>query len=534
MPFAIALLLWLALFSAAGSLLVQDEPAVRYVEQFGPFWASVFEAIGLTRFYLSPFFMAVVFLLGISTACCTVKRVSGFSRYFGNIRRQKRKVAYHIVIRQTGFFLVHLSFLFIMIGAIMDGNLLFLLKQQLGENKAIRAENISFRGTLIIGQDEKPVNQIVLHQKINGEQMLALPFAVSLDSLNITYNNRYQPKQYISHLSFHDLAGQLLFKKKLEVNRPVSYQGITLYQSGVSHEGTEVVLRKHIIDRADSAQPLRLVLNGASSGRERFGLENYFPVNPILSESMRQRQTESAHLAYLKQESVRDLGPSILVKEQIDAQQSRQWLLFLQPVTIDRQPFWVIGMISDQNQPMKRWAIPVLPNFSVDDFFAFYQALKEVPQRETLIESLVLTLAKEKKLDVVTKNRLKQDINQIVDIFIAEGMEGVFKELPYEMDLQKRQQTKETLLTLFRGIFNAWHGGEKKLTGDQVDRVLWAASSLRSYPSSIFLEPVFWQERHVTFIEASQQEGRNWIYAGFLLFVLGFTLNLIAKKESTS
>jgi cytochrome c biogenesis protein len=49
MRFAIALLTVICIASVIGTVLKQHEPAVNYVNQFGPFWAELFLALSSTR-----------------------------------------------------------------------------------------------------------------------------------------------------------------------------------------------------------------------------------------------------------------------------------------------------------------------------------------------------------------------------------------------------------------------------------------------------------------------------------------------------
>ena len=47
MRFAISLLTLIAVASVIGTVLKQNEPMPNYVNQFGPFWFSVFDKLGL-------------------------------------------------------------------------------------------------------------------------------------------------------------------------------------------------------------------------------------------------------------------------------------------------------------------------------------------------------------------------------------------------------------------------------------------------------------------------------------------------------
>ena len=51
MRFAIALLTVICIASVIGTVLKQHEPAVNYVNQFGPFWAELFAALKLNAVY---------------------------------------------------------------------------------------------------------------------------------------------------------------------------------------------------------------------------------------------------------------------------------------------------------------------------------------------------------------------------------------------------------------------------------------------------------------------------------------------------
>lgn len=68
MRFAISLLTLICIASAIGTVVGQADPWVNYVNQFGPFWASFFQPLGLFRIYNAPWFIAVMAFLVASTS----------------------------------------------------------------------------------------------------------------------------------------------------------------------------------------------------------------------------------------------------------------------------------------------------------------------------------------------------------------------------------------------------------------------------------------------------------------------------------
>ena len=63
MRFAVSLLTVLAIASVVGTVLRQAEPYSNYVVQFGQFWFSVFEAIGLYDVYHAAWFLVILAFL---------------------------------------------------------------------------------------------------------------------------------------------------------------------------------------------------------------------------------------------------------------------------------------------------------------------------------------------------------------------------------------------------------------------------------------------------------------------------------------
>ena len=64
MRFAVSMLTVLAIASAIGTLLKQNEPHINYTNQFGDFWAKIFVHIGLDDVYNQSWFLGLlVFLL---------------------------------------------------------------------------------------------------------------------------------------------------------------------------------------------------------------------------------------------------------------------------------------------------------------------------------------------------------------------------------------------------------------------------------------------------------------------------------------
>ena len=99
MRFSISLLTVICIASVIGTVLKQNEPAGNYVNQFGPFWAEVFGAVGLYSVYSAWWFLLILAFLVTSTSLCIARNAPkifvDLKTYKENIREQSLKAFGH-------------------------------------------------------------------------------------------------------------------------------------------------------------------------------------------------------------------------------------------------------------------------------------------------------------------------------------------------------------------------------------------------------------------------------------------------------
>ncbi|RDH98792.1 cytochrome c biogenesis protein ResB [Caldimonas thermodepolymerans] len=99
MRFAITLLTVICIASVIGTVIRQHEPFVNYVNQFGPFWAEVFGAVGMYSIYSAWWFLLILAFLVISTSLCiarnTPKVLHDLKTYKEHIREQSLQAFHH-------------------------------------------------------------------------------------------------------------------------------------------------------------------------------------------------------------------------------------------------------------------------------------------------------------------------------------------------------------------------------------------------------------------------------------------------------
>ena len=307
MRFAISLLTVICIASVIGTVVKQHEPANNYVNQFGPFWADVFDSANLFSVYSAWWFLLILAFLVTSTSLCiarnTPKIFSDYKVFKENIREQSLKsfpnraenslaespeaganrigqqllgsgwkvklqsretpnglgwmvAAKKGVANKIGYLSAHSAIVLICIGGLLDGDLI------------VRAEMLfngktPFAGGGLIADvpaehrlsPSNPTfrgNLLVTEGTSSGTAILTqptgvllqdLPFTVELKKFIVEYYETGMPRLFASDIVIHDRETGEQFPSRVEVNHPASYKGINIYQSSFDDGGSKVTLQ---------------------------------------------------------------------------------------------------------------------------------------------------------------------------------------------------------------------------------------------------------------------------------------------------
>ncbi len=273
MPVAVFLLCLVAVASMIGTVLVQNRDSDFYIANLGPTWYRILDAIELFNMYDSWWFITIMALLVLSVSAALLRhgprfwhlsrplqamrpwpkrhdggftlrspladdpdameavlRRQGFSEFrrseeSGNTLLLARKGR----LSKLGFFLVHGGVVLICIGG--------LITSQLG-----------FRGAMNLPEKESD-NKVYVADG-NNYRTLQLPFQVRNDDFNISFYKTGMPSEYSSQLTLLK-DGKELISKRITVNDPLRYQGITFYQASFGDAGSSVEFTLRDLTRKD-------------------------------------------------------------------------------------------------------------------------------------------------------------------------------------------------------------------------------------------------------------------------------------------
>ncbi|HTH75999.1 MAG TPA: cytochrome c biogenesis protein ResB [Trinickia sp.] len=300
MRFAIALLVVLAIASIVGTVLTQDDPYPNYVNQFGPFWADIFRALGLFTVYSAWWFMLILGFLIVSISLCVVRNAPKMiadmkswkdkvregslrafhhkAEYAASTARAETaarvsvlagKLGYRYVVRESdgatliaakrgalaklGYIFAHLAIVVICLGGLMDSNLPIKFQMwlfgkspistsavinEIAPTHRLSPSNPTFRGYAWVPEGQH-VSTAILNQP-NGSLIQDLPFSIELEKFIVDYYSTGMPKLFASDIVVIDHETGKRTPARIEVNKPFEYDGVSIYQSSFQDGGSQM------------------------------------------------------------------------------------------------------------------------------------------------------------------------------------------------------------------------------------------------------------------------------------------------------
>jgi cytochrome c biogenesis protein len=282
---AVVLLIILAIVSVIGTVIQQNEPTETYLREYSPATVELFEALGFFDMYHTWWFVLILFLFTANLTVCTLERFPAAWKAIKaplkpiedealkacplrkemtlkeGIDKTEERVAKVLSSRRykyagmkgsgvsqfmtqkgaysrLGVYITHVSIILIFIGALIGAFFGFKAFLNLPEGEAsqvvyLRNEPMWDRVMAAIGIGE---SNIIMDRR-GGVPAMPLGFYVRCDDFEVDYYTNPSgsptgmPSEYHSRLSVFNLDRQKIFDKRIRVNDPLTYRGITFYQS---------------------------------------------------------------------------------------------------------------------------------------------------------------------------------------------------------------------------------------------------------------------------------------------------------------
>jgi len=264
---AIVLIILLTVASIVGTLIPQGRSVAAYSARYGGSLASLFDALRLTRLYQSAWFLALLVLFAANTIVCTVSRFGPkWRRAFRPSHDAEAKSV--LSMRQSCRF--RLSLPLAAAGERVTTELKrrrYVSSLSAGEGKAVlqaRKRRLGWFGSDIVHLGLLVILAGGFTSGLAGRRSeLALvdgqtadvpraSFSVRLDKFETEYYPQGGVKDWKSTVTVID-RGAAVLTRTIEVNRPLTYRGVSFYQQAYGRDWDQARLVLEIRKPGDAA-----------------------------------------------------------------------------------------------------------------------------------------------------------------------------------------------------------------------------------------------------------------------------------------
>ncbi len=650
MRFAISLLVILAIASIIGTVLKQEDPYPNYVNQFGPFWADIFRGLGLYTVYGSWWFVLILLFLVASVSLCVLrngpKMIADMRSWKDRVRenslrafghRAEYQVAgdhaavaqalagwaqregYKFVTRETdgatliaakrgafnrlGYIFAHLAIVVICLGALLDSNLMIRAQMwllgkspvqgngvisEIAQNHRLSSSNPSFRGYAWVPEGDH-VSTAILNQP-SGSLIQDLPFSIQLNKFIVDYYSTGMPKLFASDIVVTDFKTGARIPARIEVNKPFTYRGISIYQSSFEDGGSKLQLTAYPLTGGDT-RPFSLqgtvggtVPLSQLPGGDTIEFADFRAINvedfPTQGASTDTRSVASpSNLAtpshstspILKRlldtgidsatdnsntKDLHNVGPSFQYKIRDRDGQAREYNNYMVPVTVGGESLFLEGMRTEPDQPFRYLRIPADDDGTLKQWILLRAALQNPALRAQAAQQYATRSMNTS--DPALQQHLQDSALRILTLFAgadapagaaaqgsaqAGGFNAVAAFIEKSVPQANQQKAADLLLRMLEGsTWDLWQlarqqAGQAPLAVTP-DHSRFLQSALNALSDSFFYgAPVLLQLDSFTEIQASvfqlaRRPGEKIVYLGSGLLVLGiFSMFFVRERR---
>ncbi|MCI2807951.1 cytochrome c biogenesis protein ResB [Eoetvoesiella caeni] len=602
MRFAVSLLMFICVASLIGTVLPQNQASNTYVDQFGPFWFALFDKFNIWHIYNSWWFLLIMAFLVASTSICVLRNAPKMMRDARSFREYVRgsslRAFHHRVevvsplapeaaverikgwlggqgykwklrvdgegmllaakkgsANRLGYIFAHTAIVIICVGGLLDSELLVRAQVWLGgkqpitqnmliadvpESGRLPAANPSFRANMLIPDGSQSASAIVSVD--DGVLVQPLPFSIKLNKFDIQYYSTGMPSSFKSDVDVTDHETGKTFSQVIEVNEPLRYKGVTVYQSSFDDGGSKLQLLAYPL--AGSAektfevdgvvgQPAKIPqLADASNvqidltGLRVINVENLDGgQEPQAKDVFEHVASVTGSAAGAKNEHLRNVGPSVQYRIVGRDGQAHEFTNYMLPMTLDGAQVFLAGVRQSASEPYRYIRIPADANHSVAEFMSLRAALND----PSLRAQAAARFAQANANDEGQRPLLQKAAEGALESFAAGGFNAIVSKVPAaerERVLGFAVPMIQLSLAELRDIDRARHGwAPLNEAGADAGRwtqlALLALANLPDYPAPVFLSLKNFQQVQASVFQVARSPGKNSVYLGCIFLVIG-------------
>jgi len=573
------MLSFVGIASIIGTILKQKQPYESYIIKFGQFWFDIFRHLDLFNVYQAIWFLIILVFLITSTSLCVMRNSPGilrdYQKFQDKIRekslrsfkhcyeislpsfnkldlislleknnfkvREKKNTSNDLLIvakkgsfQKLGYIFTHLAIIIISAGGLLDGNLKLKTQEFLGlkeiqlldlplseipSKNRLESNNFSYRANVLLAEGEKQDVGVIPSK--DGYLIQELPFSVGLKNFNIEHYSSGQPKSFESDLILTSKLTGKIKQQKISVNKPFTFEGVTIYQSDFQDGGTKLNILITDLQSNDKSQPMKAEIfktNNLIYMDQSFSFEfDDFRLFNILDIDSSQKKNS------------KNVGPNFTYKIRNESGQANEYQTYQLPMKLDGRYFFVSGMRATPQEDFKFLKMPADSERGLDGFLIFKNLLLNKKAIENAINQVILSSSSSKDVNV---DNLKLSTSKLFKTFQQGGYNQIALSIDKNIPNQEQESAANAYIKIIHLVANQiLFDYQKNNTLTEVfeheDLSLFTQDALNAYSDSFFYgTPLFLELKDFKHVQASglqltKSPGKFWVYLGSMLLVIG-------------
>ena len=620
MRFSISLLVFICMASLIGTVVAQGRSANAYIDQFGPFWFEVLDQFSIWHIYNSWWFLVTMAFLVLSTSLCLIRNAPKMLKEAYSFREQIRASSlrsfHHKIeidtsreptaatasiqawlerqgyaVRQRtdgdslllaakrgsgnrlGYIFAHAAIVIICVGGLLDSELpirlqvwLFgktpivenMMVADVPERGRLSVNNPSFRANVLVPEGSARTSAIITVD--DGALVQPLPFTLALKKFVVDYYSTGMPSRFMSQVEVTDPDTGKKFEANIEVNEPLHFKGVTVYQSSFDDGGSEVELIGYPLS-GPSAVPFDLKalvgqtsdISLGSSGQSikaeitklrTINVEDLSAGDPAAPKEFGEHVASvTGSAAGKKNKNLRNIGPSVEYRL-IDASgQATTFHQYMLPAELDGSRVLLAG-VQDPGRPGFRYLrMPVDDYNTAGEFMLLRAAFASPVDRKEAARRL----ARAYQGSAADQKALETSAERALDTFASGGLQAISRFLETNVPPAEQQRAADIVIRLLgsgvhelRGVAReraglpvlATSASQVELDANWSRLAVAALSDLALYPAPLMLTLKSFNHVQASVFQVSRTPGKWIVYLGCLFLVLGvFTMFYVRDRR---
>lgn len=477
---------------------------------------------------------------------------------------------------KLGYIFAHSAIVIICVGGLLDSNLAIRAQQwlfgketfkgsgviaEIPEKHRLGTGNITFRGNTLVPEGQSSDTTIL--QMGDGVLIQDLPFTLQLEKFIVDFYSTGMPKLFASNVVVTDKDTGNSFRATIKVNEPLIHKGLAVYQSSFEDGGSRLKLIGYPMTGAAHAQfalegqvgkASRLAGNAGDytiewSGFRPFNVENMAGDPRAVkqpkgfNENLEKRLGSAANRERGK--DLRNVGPSVQYKLRDKTGQAREFSNYMMPVTIDGEDVFLAGVRENPSEAFRYLRIPADANGKVDEWMRLRAAISDPVLREKAAKRYGANVPLGANSSPQLREQLQLSALRGLNVFAGDAESSGYIAVARFIDKVPKDQQEKTV-DIFMKILNGamWELWQVARDKDGLPPAVPDAKSARFlqrstdaladsffYGAPVYLQLRGFDEVKASVFQVTRSPGKNVVYLGCLLLVLGVFAMLYIRER---